>query len=48
VWRKRKPSPGQLWMAKRNQIPIHPDMKAGDVSDLINNHKNLKSHEENL
>lgn len=46
AWRSKKPSPGQLYLAKRAQIPVHPDMRAGDVSDLINNHKNLKVHED--
>jgi len=41
-WRKRSATPPQLALAKRLQIPIHPAMKAGDVSDLINNYKNLK------
>lgn len=41
-WRTKQPSAGQLALAKRKQIPIHPDMRAGDVSDLINNFKNLK------
>lgn len=48
AWRRKMPSSGQLYFAKSAQIPVHPDMRAGDVSDLINNHKNLKVHEESL